>query len=130
MRPQMPKMALLFAALLTATGGCGKATEDNKRTEAAVAAKEEAQKQAEAAIERVGGRISWIHRPGKPEVEVDLRFRSAPDKVLVYLKGLEHLRALNLNFSNATDAGLAHLEGLTELRVLNLYGTKITDAGL
>jgi Leucine-rich repeat (LRR) protein len=52
------------------------------------------------------------------------------DDVLDHLRGLKHLRELNLSGADITDKGLAKLAGLTNLEVLDLSHTKVTDAGL
>lgn len=49
---------------------------------------------------------------------------------LLKLKGLSHLRVLDLNSSSVTDAGLAIVKHFPELRVLNLGYTNVTGAGL
>jgi hypothetical protein len=50
------------------------------------------------------------------------------DATLEHLKGLTHLRELDLNDTQVTDAGLAVLKGLP-LTALHLKGTKVTDEG-
>lgn len=52
------------------------------------------------------------------------------DAALVNLKELTQLEYLSLHETQITDAALVHLRGLTSLRELSLAGTKITDTGL
>jgi hypothetical protein len=46
------------------------------------------------------------------------------------LKGLSHLKHLDLCLTPVTDAELQHLKGLNQLKWINLYGTRVTDAGM
>jgi hypothetical protein len=51
------------------------------------------------------------------------------DSTLAFLKGMAHLRELDLNDTNVTDEGLTILAELPRLEQLRLARTKITDNG-
>jgi hypothetical protein len=51
------------------------------------------------------------------------------DHTLEHLRGMAHLRELDLNDSQVTDDGLSVLAELPVLEVLRLARTRITDAG-
>jgi hypothetical protein len=51
------------------------------------------------------------------------------DETLVYLKGMNNLRELDLNDTLVTDAGLKRLAELPKLQQLRLRKTRITDEG-
>ena len=109
------------------------------------------QGEAVSAIENAGGSVGY---ESGLVTFVDLRRKSAIDKViaqagrlsrlqlllldhssfsdlgLAHLKGLTELSSLDLRYTQVTDAGLVHLNGLTKLSYLVLQGTQVTDAGL
>jgi hypothetical protein len=112
------------------------------------------QRDAVAAIERVGGRVSYdwewsdgIYFPGgKPRaprwltdlIGVDYfghvtsvrlnRFETS--SIISQVGRLARLQRLRLVEPSFSDVGLAHLNKLTELTSVDLRGTKVTDAGL
>ncbi len=112
------------------------------------------QRDAVAAIERVGGRVSYDWEwsdgisvlGGKPSaprwltglIGVDYfghvtsvrlgRFESS--SIVSQIGGLARLQRLRLVAPSFSDAGMADLNKLTELTSLDLRGTKVTDAGL
>jgi hypothetical protein len=110
----------------------------------------ERQRRAVAAIEKLGGHVSYAahnQAPGEASLvsllqrnlpkdyfdhveSVDLNSTRVTDAELAHLKGLTSLQQLFLDETQVTDAGLAHLEGLRGLQRLNVIHTKITDAGL
>jgi hypothetical protein len=95
------------------------------------------QAQALAEIEKLGGAtLADPDHPGKPVVEVNLRFKEATDSTLAHLKAFPHLKRLFVGGCPVTDDGLANLKELTHLEQLELShadpaeARKITDAGL
>jgi internalin A len=112
------------------------------------------QRDAVAAIERAGGRVSYdwewsdgIYSPGgkpwAPRWLTDLigvdyfghvtyvrlsRFETS--SIISQIERLARLQRLRLVATSFSDAGIAHLNKLTELTSLDLRGTKVTDAGL
>ena len=63
--------------------------------------------------------------------DLDLYRTNITDAGLEHVKGLKHLRYLNLHWQKkVTDAGLEHLKGLESLQHLDLRGTKVTDGGV
>ncbi|MFO0918004.1 MAG: hypothetical protein U0872_06765 [Planctomycetaceae bacterium] len=115
----------------------------------------EAEKQAIAAIKKLGGNVMEI---AQNDARLDVAFHLADSKIgdeqlalvknlprttilnlrgtditdagLANLKDLKGLTKLHLEKTKITDAGLEHLKGLENLEYLNLYGTQVTDAGL
>ena len=84
-----------------------------------------------AEIRRLGGEVGFDEkRPGKPLVDVFLDGTKVTDAGLADLKGLTHLKELDLTDTQVTDAVLADLKGLTRLQRLRLTATRVTDAGL
>jgi hypothetical protein len=77
------------------------------------------QREAVAAIEKLGGTVFWSEPSG-----------------LAWMQSLlgddlfRHVESVYLNDTEVTDAGLEHLTGLNMLQVLSLYQTKVTDAGV
>jgi serine/threonine protein kinase len=64
-------------------------------------------------------------------VAVQLRANQKVDDAgLQNLKGLVHLKGLDLSSTKVSNAGLEHLKGLVSLEVLELYETPVSDAGL
>lgn len=96
-----------------------------------VAALNPEQAKAVAEIKKLGGEVTVDERHLDRFV-VGVNFERAPvtDAGLDCLKGLPHLRSLNLNHTSVTDAGLEHLKGLTNLQVLDLFDTAVTGVGL
>jgi Leucine-rich repeat (LRR) protein len=61
-------------------------------------------------------------------VKINLAHTKITDVGLEHLKGLRHVRELNLYYAEyITDDGIAHLAGWKELEVLNLRGTRVTS---
>jgi hypothetical protein len=100
---------------------------------------------AAAAIDRLGGDVSWSSADSSEESAGRDWLRSLlgdgffthPDSVLIdseaaleYLADLTHVRSLRLDGSQITDAGLEHLKGLPLLWNLGLQGTQLNDDGL
>lgn len=115
----------------------------------------EAEKQATAAIKKLGGQVLELaqndprldvafhladgkitdaevaHVKNLPKTaQLNLRGTEVTDAGLANLKDLKGLVKLHLEKTKITDAGLEHLKGLENLEYLNLYGTQVTDAGL
>jgi hypothetical protein len=91
----------------------------------------EAQDQALAAIQRLGGTFDRdLQLDGEPVVKVDLSGRAAGDANLESLKGLPRLNALILRGTAVTDAGMAVLKDTGKLRSLDLDDCRVTDAGI
>ena len=82
-----------------------------------------------AAIKKLGGRCEMDDK--KNIVFVTLAgHETVNDAALDQLKGMTHLKELDLSLTGITDAGLAKLKELTALETLELYKTNVTDAGL
>jgi hypothetical protein len=90
------------------------------------------EKQAIAAIEKLGGRVKVREKtPGKPIVtSVRLERTPVTDADLVHLKALKGLSFLSLANTKVTNGGLRNLAGLKNLTYLSLASTKVSDAGL
>lgn len=102
------------------------------------------EREAAAAIEKLGGIVEWTEPQGPEWVPgvvvgddfyghvkfVGLEANKAADAVLVQIKWLDHIENLALDFSNVADTDLENLSGLKQLEWLNLSKTKVTDAGL
>ena len=73
---------------------------------------EEAELEAIAAIEKLGGTVS---RSEGHVSYVNFYEVKVADAGLEHLKGMTTLRGLNLAYTKITDAGLVHLKGLTNL---------------
>ena len=95
---------------------------------------------AAAAIDRLGGDVSWSSADSSEESAGRDWLRSLlgdgffthPDSVLIdseaaleYLADLTHVRSLRLDGSQITDAGLAHLTRLTRLERLYIRDTRV-----
>ena len=79
------------------------------------------------ALQNAGAKLT-LDAKGRP---AEIYFGSrATDEHLPLLKGLTHLKRLNLETAKITDAALGNLAGLTELESLSLYQTGVTAAGL
>jgi hypothetical protein len=90
-----------------------------------------AEKEAVAAIEKLGGKVKRCAKaPGSPVVEVDLNCCSLTDADLVHLQSFRQLERLGLVGCGIKGEGLVHLQGLTNLRNLDLDSTKVSHAGL
>lgn len=102
------------------------------------------EREAAAAIEKLGGIVEWTEPQGPEWVPgvvvgddfyghvkfVGLETNKAANTALAQIKWLDHVENVVLDFSNATDADLENLSGLKQLERLNLRGTRITDTGL
>ena len=114
------------------------------------------QREAVAAIERVGGQVLYDYELDEKGERIDdatppgsiwLRrlfdkdfFRTVAavglppvkgtDEAMKYVGGLSQLRSLSVSGENITDLDLRQLDGLTTLRRLRLKDTAITDKGL
>ena len=97
------------------------------------------QREAEVAIEKLGGNVSWD--PGSTPVSFGDEFFGT--KMLVWLddtqvtdawleniKKMPPIQCLYLEGTQVTDVGLEHLKGLSQLKGLELGYTQLTDAGL
>lgn len=91
----------------------------------------EAEKQAIAAIKKLGGNVMEI---AQNDARLDVAFHLADSKIgdeqLALVKNLPRTTILNLRGTEITDAGLANIKDLKGLTKLHLEKTKITDAGL
>ncbi len=100
---------------------------------------------AAAAIDRLGGEVSWSsdNSPEESGGRDWLRsllgdgFFTHPDSVLIdseaaleYLADLTHVPRLSLHGNQITDAGLEHVKGLTRLEQLYIRDTRVSDSGL
>jgi hypothetical protein len=102
----------------------------------------ERRRQAVAAIEALGGKVSYLHFPTASEslipqsylddiYYVDFYGTKITDRELAELKSISSVQELRLQQTHVTDDGLAHLKGLTRLTTLDLAGcSQIEDAGL
>ncbi len=122
---------------------------------ASVAAADDVEKAAIAAIETSGGRVYRVaaksdqkdvsfHLQGseltdeglapvtkvKNVVWLNLRGTKITDAGLQQVGQIKTLTKLHLELTGIGDAGLEHLSGLDKLVYLNLYGTQVGDAGL
>jgi Leucine-rich repeat (LRR) protein len=86
---------------------------------------------------RVGGQERAVRTakdlPDAPFQVVDVTLWGNPvvtDAGLAHLKGLAHLRSLELHDTRVGDDGLAHLRGLPALELLSLRYTLVSDVGL
>lgn len=115
-----------------------------------VAVPAERQRRAVAAIEALGGSVSyatpdWADDEALPRTSlrrwlpqdyfdsvnyVDLQALDVADSALVDLCGLTGLEKLDLSGTQVTGAGFVHLQGLARLKSLDLDGAPVTDAGL
>ena len=84
--------------------------------------------EAVAAIEAAGGLVLYDRERG-PDGQYNLG-ATLTDAGLAHIKGLTHLKHLDLQDTEVTDSGLVHLKGLTGLRELDLSRTMVTDVGL
>jgi len=109
----------------------------------------ERRRRAVAAIEALGGRVTfidsqtanesfpktvlrrWLPQAYFDDVEnVGFVYSQVTDAGLAPLEGLTTLQSLDLGATQVTDAGLVHLQGLTGLQSLSFINTQVTDAGL
>ena len=107
---------LLPVLLLIAVGKTSRAAEPVESQAAAI-----------AAIEKLGGRVTFRDNA---LVKVSLRGSQVTDASLEHIKQLTSLQTIGLNHSKVTDAGLVHLKGLECLKTLYLVGTSVSDDGL
>jgi len=87
------------------------------------------QKQAVAAIKRVGGTTEYDSQ-GNVDSVVIVGGIAVTDADFEHFHDLTHLQSLFLIVTPITDGGLAHLKGLTQLNILVLDNTRVSDAGL
>ena len=90
-----------------------------------------------ALVVRVGDRPVEVHTAGELPTEhfqiLQMQFKSnhkIDDAGLQALKGLSHIRTLDLFDTKIGDAGLVHVVPLTTLEGLTLRDTRVTDAGV
>lgn len=84
------------------------------------------QEKAVAAIERLGGKVTFDEtRPGKPVVGVDFTLTRASNADLHCLTPLTQLRSLSLGLSEVTGNGLGRVAGLAELEELNFVSMNV-----
>ena len=118
--------------LLLFVSGCGSEPSDSANDELnpsqAESLPKKSQKDAVAAIRKLGGKV-WFDDSGKV-INVKLHRYDITDADLANFQGLTNLKSLNLRGKELTDAGLVHLRGLTNLRLLYLENTKITEDGV
>ena len=102
------------------------------------------QKEAVAAIQKLGGKVYWEARlpgpawwlglPGDEAFAtptgVNWSNTQVVDAALQNLTRLSQLQELGLEETRVTDAGLENLKGLNQLRLLWLTGTEVTDEGV
>jgi hypothetical protein len=101
------------------------------------------QREAAAAIRKLGGNVEWSNPSGPAWLrsllgddyfehveDVDLEGTRVTDAGLETLKELNQLVTLALGNTKITDAALENLEGLNRLEALDLSATKVSDAGL
>ncbi|MGA2031281.1 MAG: hypothetical protein ABSG68_03405 [Thermoguttaceae bacterium] len=101
------------------------------------------QREAAAAVEKLGGQVEWSEPSGplwlrrllgddlfRSVVDVGLGGTEVTDAELEHLKGLDQLQSLNLARTNIAGAGLGNLKGLNQLQYVYLGGTQVTDAGV
>jgi internalin A len=94
---------------------------------------DDAEDQAERAIEKLGGKVVRDDKdPAKPVIQLDLANSKLTDEDLNQLAGLKRLQTLNLlNAVQVTEAGLKELAALKELQTLHLWDCGgATDEGL
>ena len=101
------------------------------------------QREAAAAIKKLGGMVEWSDPSGpawlrsllgddfyRSVFRVSWQGTKVTDAGLEHLKGLNQLQYLDLTQAKVTDAGLKNLKGLNKLLHLSLISTGVTDAGL
>ena len=88
------------------------------------------QEDAVAAIEELGGYISFEGDTGGTIDFVSLRGTAVTDTGLKHLEGMTDVIGLDLGAIGVTDTGLEHLKGLARLEELNLIGSQVTDEGV
>jgi hypothetical protein len=81
-----------------------------------------------AKLKRLGARLTLDDQ--KRVIGVNLGERRIADADLALLKGLQHLKELDLTRTPTTSAGLVHLKELKTLKKLYLTDTRIDDTGL
>ena len=74
--------------------------------------------------------VEWIRLPSQTSRAGPWTVVVITDRGLAHLRGLRHLRMLDIEGNKITDAGLVHLSGLSKLEILDIAGTEVTDAGL
>jgi hypothetical protein len=84
-------------------------------------------KSRKQALEEAVARLTLDEQGNITEIYFDDK---ATDASLALLRGLTHLKRLNLASARITDAALVDLKELTQLEYLSLHETQITDAAL
>lgn len=89
---------------------------------------QEAEKQAAAQIEKLGGKAEF-NAEGHV-VKVDLNNAKIADEDLAILESFPNLEWLDLRVTPIGNDGVSHLKGLTKIKFLNLARTNLSDKGL
>lgn len=108
-------MSIRCAITLSLLISCGTAAADDAN-------------EAIAHLKKLGARIQLDDQ--KQVVGVNFGERRIADADLAHLKGLTHLRELDLTRTPITSAGLVHVKELKSLRKLYLTDTRVDDAGI
>jgi hypothetical protein len=140
------KLAAVLVLMVTALGiGGGMLVWHNQAAGIAPVARREGQKtepagrkrpveppledpQVVEAIKAAGGEVTFWKEGRNRWTKVEFLGGKGTDADLKLLKGLRHLRTLNLG-KQFTDAGLAHLKDVKTVRTIN-WGCDVSDAGL
>src|SRR5437764_486641 len=73
--------------------------------------------------------VKFLHRSWPEVVVLQMANADVNDETLMFLRGMNQLRELDLNGTQVTDAGLPLLAALPQLKELRLARTKISDEG-
>src|SRR5262245_27487388 len=97
----------------------------------AVALADEAEDRAEAAIKKIGGKVTRDDKiASNPVAFVNMSATKVTDLDLVHFRSFKKLRRLNLTFGEITDQGLENLQELKELEWLEMNHVPVSDNGL